>query len=297
MYRKIISISLAAMVLAGCSTKREVMVGAEKFTAVTQWNNEDGLKKYEKISKNTGPYQYPANYIALIEAPAINKKDGSGIDKSASDPHLQSAKMMSGALAYNASKGLPMSAFGSAYLVTNLLLVDFSDAAIKMLVKDWYEVTVDGSVAIIKVWKNQDVVDSLAVGFNELSFVRNSICGHKFSPNAGNKIDNNYGDDASINGKCTKLNNDRVGFASRNIKYNPALKDIYGEGSYFTYVLPRRHVTPARISDIKKNIPDGWYVMYADSLTNANTGELVKVYRIWKNGEEWAFPLPEMPRI
>ncbi len=295
MFDKAICAFLISLALAGCATKREVTIGNEKYIAVSQWNNEEGLKKTERLQNGTGPFQYPAHYIAAIESSKMAGSNTTQASTGKTDLHLQSAKAMGAAVAYNASKGISASALDISYLMTSLLLTDLTDAAIKIIAESNYKAAIDGSISLTKIWKDKDVVDSLAAGFEELEYVRTNVCGYRPNPNAANRIGNNSDYEAWISGKCGKIENTPTGFSTRRTENIKALKDKYPNGSYFSYTVPSIAASKSVITDIKKNLPKGWYVMYADSLTNAKTNETAKMYRIWMDGKEWAYPLPENP--
>ena len=295
MIKKIILLMIFSIIISGCSTKKEVYVGSEKYIAIAQYSNKESIEKSKKIQTNTGLFNYPAIYIASTELAYEQAKNNILNDKKNNDSHLEAAKIAGATMIYNKAKGISPSSLGIGFMLTNLALTDLSDTVIAMIINDAYETTINGSIRIVKIWNGKDVIDSFALGFDEIKYIRDNICGYKPYPNAGKKIRYEPNLSAGISGKCTKFENSRTGFATQNIDYIKALKAINKEGSIFTYTIGNKRKTAKMIDDIKTNIPKGWYVMYADSLRNEQTGEFVNMYRVWKDGEEWAYPLPEKP--
>lgn len=295
--KKGFAIIFALSLITGCTRSWQVSGGGETYKVVQQSSNKKHDKEQLEIAQRMGPFNYPANYISAVRE-ATRPGDMSGTDKASGNPHMTSAMIKGTGVGFEAIKAGQISGFGLTGAAIDLLLgAQSPDATVRNSLVHNYRTISDGSVVIAKPFKDQGVVDALTQGFAELKHLRENVCGFTWHPNASNKIMVRGTRDSHIEGKCQRFNNERALFWVSTTEHIPALQQDFMPGSFMRFVISSKFATPQLVADLKSNLGEGWYVMHAQTLKNAKTGDDTQMYRIWSREGEWAYPLPKAPQF
>lgn len=254
--------------------------------------SEEDFKRFEQ--KIVGAY-YGPTYMTIFETETA-QEHASGLTKSEVDGHQRAFAAQSAVLGAGLAKGFSVTGMDITNLAVSFLFSGVEDQAVRLVVSDAYEATVNGSVTVTKWYPGQDVTTALADGYGELADLLVQDCNFKIYSEG--KMWRGRKHFARITGKC-QTNKARPAVVARNSDAFQQWEEGAGQGSIVMYTFPAMGRSQEEMrafgAIVRKTLSKDWYVMQAETLTNQQTGQPEKMYLISKDGVMKAYPLPPAP--